>query len=555
MTTTTTSAPYVNGKPTAADILKAMQVQCPNTQIIAPSPYTPAIEKRDIFGLHEDMLIIANSMYDVDHITECAEAHEIGLAQWVGEVLAGNVVYDHSNAHYYYWNRLYYEEDPGEIMTRIASDITVAACKRASIDKYAEYANIVASLAGAEPDQATAKRMQQLKSQRDALLKAVKSMQKHSTIEKVLKLSRTRYQLGVSGDVWDADVTLLGVANGVISLTTGQPVQPSPEQFIRTVAPTPYIAGAKAPLWIKALTEIFDGNKEKVVYLQRFLGYALLGICYESMFLLWYGKHGRNGKEFILDRIIKAIGDILAGAIDRELFLKNKTTRGAGSANESMMSLRGRRIAWASENNEGRQLDLAAMKDLSGGHQMIARPNYGKEVRWQRTHTPIMLTNHLPHVNSQALAEWDRIRVLEFPLSFVNEPDPADPGQREKDAALGERIDVKELPGILNWLIEGGLDYRQNGLQEPAEVKRATAKYRQGEDTLGLFIKECCTINHAAKCKPIELYNVYKYWVDEAEFGKPLGKIKFFERIEEKGYKRVPVGGNRDEFSGIEPAP
>ncbi|MEZ4614080.1 MAG: hypothetical protein R2867_01000 [Caldilineaceae bacterium] len=100
------------------------------------------------------------------------------------------------------------------------------------------------------------------------------------------------------------------------------------------------------------------------------------------------------------------------------------------------MALRGRRIAWASESNEGQQMDLASMKDLSGGHQLTGRHNHGRQVEWGRTHTLVFLTNHLPHVNSQSLAEWDRIKVLTFPVSFVNDPDPKNLAQRKKDTTL-----------------------------------------------------------------------------------------------------------------------
>lgn len=557
MTTTET----ITAKPSATDILKRMAVNvngATNTTTHsatatgpAPSPYNPPIAPRDIVGLRDDLIEKANATYRIDYAVECASNGEMGTAQLISDVLSGEVAYDHSVDAYFWWNNIHYVRNDGDIMLQIASDVAVATYKRASLDKHAALMNLITSLAGKEPDAATAQQMDILKKQRDTLSGRISAMQKFAGIDRVLRLARTEYHLGIGGDVWDKNVNLLGVANGVIDLATGKPVLPDPAQYIRTVAPVPYVAGAVAPMWEKAISEIFDGDADKVRYLQRLLGYALSGTCRESDFYVWFGRHGRNGKEFILGRIGNAVGDTLAGVIDRELFLKSKAVRGAGGSNESMMALRGRRIAWATETNDGRQFDLAAMKDLSGGHQMEAIPKYGKQQRWKRTHTPIMLTNHLPRVLSQGLAEWDRIKVLSFPLSFVNEPDPTKPHERKKDAVLGERIDATELPGVLNWLIAGNLTWRANGLQTPACVKADTQRYKQDEDTIGLFIAERCLIDAKAECKPLDLYNAYKFWVDEAEYGKPMGKKRFYAVIEgEKGFKRGLYEGN-ERFEGI----
>lgn len=520
----------------------------------APSPYNPPISKRDIYQLREDMIGAAENLYTgrgADFVAECAEQGQKGDAHLLTCVLYGHIVYDHSGEKWYFWNGLHWETDPGGNIHQIASDITTATYIRVSIDKHAEFLRIQSDLGENEPDADTAKLIRKIRRQSGIAAKRAKELCKHGYIDSVLKFARATMNLGVKGDQWDARTVLLGVANAVIDLSTGKPVQPDPSQYIRTVAPVPYIAGAKAPTWEKSIAEIFDGSVDKAAYMQRLLGYALSGTCRESDFYVWFGEHGRNGKEFILERVSNAIGDTLAGVIDRELFLKSKAVRGAGGSNESMMALRGRRIAWATETNDGRQFDLAAMKDLSGGHQMEAIPKYGKQQRWTRTHTPIMLTNHLPRVLSQGLAEWDRIKVLSFPLSFVNEPDPAKPNQRKKDATLGERIDDNELPGVLNWLIDGGLDWRVNGLQTPACVKADTARYKQNEDTIGLFIGERCLIDAKAECKPLDLYSAYKFWLDEAAYGKPMGKKRFYAVIEgEKGFKRDTLHGH-ERFVGI----
>ncbi|MEZ4674556.1 MAG: hypothetical protein R2932_09955 [Caldilineaceae bacterium] len=200
-------------------------------------------------------------------------------------------------------------------------------------------------------------------------------------------------------------------------------------------------------------------------------------------------------------------------------------------------------------------MDLASMKDLSGGHQLTGRHNHGRQVEWGRTHTLVFLTNHLPHVNSQSLAEWDRIKVLTFPVSFVNDPDPKNLAQRKKDTTLARRL-TDELPGILNWLIAGCLEWRRNGLQTPESVKRDTLTYKGDEDTLGHFEREYCITRgdedwySEINCNRTKLHNAYKNWALDEGFKRPLGKSNFFKKMEERGYSQKTVKGER-KFAGI----
>ena len=512
-------------------------------------PVNKVIGRRTYPQLLNQMQAKAISEYNEYFTITCLFNGEEGDATLLSSILQGNVVYDHSEGIWYWYNNLYWEPDKTWNIYQLTSDILSEIYKHLSIKKHTESIELEKALL--TNDNATQEQRDELK-KIISISKAAKgravALNAINDVKRVLNFACAGLRLGISGNEWDSNVNLLGVENCVIDLKVGEPVQPKADQYIRTVAPVPYHKEWKSPLWEKSLVEIFDNKVDDADYVQRLLGYAMSGTCVESDFPIWYGKEGRNGKEFILERIRNVLGEKLAGVAESELLLSTKQDRGKNSSTEGLMVLRGRRIAWASETNEGRMLDLASMKDLSGGHILTGRHNHGKQVEWKRTHTLILLTNHRPHIQSQALAEWDRVRLLEFPLSFVNNPDPEKPNQRLKDKTLGERIDRDELPGILNWLIAGCLAWRCTGLSEPESVKRATAQYKQDEDTLGHFIKETCIVQGGAKCKPIDLYKAYVEWIDRG--GKPMGKKTFYTKIEERGFKRFLSMGF-EYFEGI----
>ena len=50
----------------------------------------------------------------------------------------------------------------------------------------------------------------------------------------------------------------------------------------------------------------------------------------------------------------------------------------------------------------------------------------------------------------------------------------------------------EEGAGILEWLVQGYLKWKRDGLAEPEVVSSATKAYRADEDHLGNFIQDCC---------------------------------------------------------------
>lgn len=507
------------------------------------------VERRPYVVLLDEMTAKASALRNDSFIAECLHDKEEGDARLLDHILHGSMVYDHTEGTWYWYNNLFWEPDETWNIYQLTSDVLSEVYKNLSLRKYAESIELEKRIqAEEEPTQEQRDELKRVMSLSKAARARSVSLNEIKEVKQVLSFANSGLRLGIKGHEWDTRTDLLCTQNAVINLKTGLVVPPDPSAYIRTVAAVNFDALACCPIFEKSILEIFDGRQDDVDYVQRLLGYAMAGECIESDFPIWYGEDGRNGKEFILERIRNVLGEKLTGVVESELLLASKVQRGKNSSTEGLMVLRGRRIAWASETNEGRSLDLASMKDLSGGHVLTGRHNHGKQVEWKRTHTLILLTNHRPHVNSQALAEWDRVKLLEFPLSFVNEPDPAKPNQRKKDKTLGDRIDNNELPGVLNWLISGNLAWRAMGLSEPESVKTATAQYRADEDSLGHFLKECCVIGENTKCKPVDLYRVYVQWIDIGS--KPMGKKTFYTKIEQRNFRRSMSMGI-EYFNGI----
>jgi hypothetical protein len=70
-------------------------------------------------------------------------------------------------------------------------------------------------------------------------------------------------------------------------------------------------------------------------------------------------------------------------------------------ATPDIVSLKGMRLVYANETEEGRRLAEARVKDMTGGDTLTGRVPYGKaDIIFRPTHKLIMVGNHKPKIAS-----------------------------------------------------------------------------------------------------------------------------------------------------------
>jgi putative DNA primase/helicase len=362
-------------------------------------------------------------------------------------------------------------------------------------------------------------------------------------LEKIARLQNKNYRLNViflaaagseslaiSGNEWDQNPYLIACPNGVLDLNQMEFRPGRPEDYIKTFCPTEWRGGDEpAPRFCKFLKEILGDDLELIAYSKRLLGCGIIGLVIHHILIILWGI-GRNGKGTLLEILYFVLGP-LVGPIQAELLLEQNNPRSSAGPSPDIMALRGKRIVWASETDEGRKLNAGKVKWLSGGDTLVGRVPYGKrEVPFKPSHLLFLLTNFKPRVKASDFALWNRIHLIPFKFSFVD--DPKEPHHRKIDPNLMEDL-KKEAPGILAWLVQGFREWKEKGLRPPAAVMQAVEQYKEEEDVVGLFIGDCCVIAAGAKAKGQELYDAYKSWC-EREGRKPMWQVKFGEQLKSR---------------------
>lgn len=344
-------------------------------------------------------------------------------------------------------------------------------------------------------------------------------------------------------DVWDTDPWLLGVANGVVDLRTGEHRPGRPGDYIQRCCPVEWKGlHEPAPLWEETLQQIIGAAEGVLPWLHKVLGYAITGQSSEPLFLMLYGERGRNGKTVLMETLKKVLGPYM-GPVPAELLLDRKIPKDPDSASPTIMNMRGMRIIWASETNENRRFSTAQVKLLSGSDSLTGRYLWDRQnTEFRPTHTLFLLTNFLPAAPAHDLPFWERLKLINFPFRFVDQPKGE--LERPRNPHLERELE-KEFPGILAWLVRGCLLYRAEGLLAPAAVSKATEQYRVDEDDMQVFVDQCLEDGlPEERIQATELYEVFKEWYKKYMNPKYIPSMHIFGRQISSKLEKRKVGGH-----------
>src|SRR5262249_37192732 len=68
---------------------------------------------------------------------------------------------------------------------------------------------------------------------------------------------------------------------------------------------------------------------------------------------------------------------------------------------------------------------------------------------------------------------------------------------------------------ILAWMIKGCEAWQDIGLNPPAVVRSSTDTYLAGEDNVGAWIVECCTLGNEHYATLVDLFASWKIWAED----------------------------------------
>jgi putative DNA primase/helicase len=351
-------------------------------------------------------------------------------------------------------------------------------------------------------------------------------------------LARSNPESVANPSDFNADPMLLGTPNGTVDLRAGK-LRPAlrTELITKQTSVAPARAGNQPRLWLKFLNEIFEGDQDVIAFMQRAAGYALTGEVSEHKLLFLYGG-GRNGKSVFLNTLFDIWGDYARKAASAT-FLNSKQERHP----TDVAGLQGARLVAGSELPVGKTWDESVIKDLTGGDVMTARFMRGDFFDFTPQLTLMIAGNNQP--SFRGVDEAIRARVVLVPFN-VTIP------EEQRDADLPSKLKA-EAPEILQWAIEGALQWQQMGLNVPAAITAASSKYFDAEDTVGRFLVDETVDLPGNFVASKSLHTRFSSWC-AGEGLTPFTQLTLIKDIRKRGYVDAKSGGKRG-LKGLELRP
>ena len=377
---------------------------------------------------------------------------------------------------------------------------------------------------------------------------AIKARQKHikysrNTTGKNNMLKECEHLLPIAPDKMDKDLDIFNIQNGYIDLKTGQLKEHDKTKFFTRISNSEYTDNADAPEWNKFLEDIFLGNQQLIKYIQRAIGYSLSGYTKEQVMFVLYGN-GRNGKSVFLDILNEVFGTYAMNIKPDAIMV----TKNSSDATPEIAKLDGARLVTTTEPNEGERFDEGLIKQLTGGDRVTARKLYENEFDFTPQFKLWMATNHKPYIRGRDEGIWRRMVIIPFDKQIP---------LHEIDYDLTKKL-KGELSAIMNWCVEGYLEWQRIGLAEPALIKAQRDSYRTEMDSIQAFIEERCSPHDNATIQAGIFFSMYDEWAREnnqhrmssTKFGREISKRFKKEKIKGRMfYRGISINEESDNFT------
>lgn len=368
----------------------------------------------------------------------------------------------------------------------------------------------------------------ELPSPRETFLKWVASQRMRPKLAAMREIAQGHPSLHCFMSDFDRPEMLLNVANGVVDLCTGQLMDHDPGLFLMQQSPIVFDPDAKAPMWEEFLASVMP-DEERRAYLARVIGYTLTGSTEEQVMFIHHGD-GQNGKGVFMRVITEIFGDY-AQSVPRSTLMA-KQNEGIPNDVARMM---GKRLLSTTETSAGKKLDDELVKQLTGEDTVSARFLNKEFFDFRPVGKIHLVTNYLPTVGGgHGIAR----RLQDIGWDVIVPPD-------KRIKKYDEKILAAEAPGVLNWAIQGCLDWQRQGLAVPQAVKDKTKEHLAKSDPLLMWRDEYTKeAEPDAYTETGVLFASYKQWCQAGSI-REMSIRAFGDALQEKGLVRGQHPTNR----------
>ena len=251
--------------------------------------------------------------------------------------------------------------------------------------------------------------------------------------------------------------------NGTLKLGTERGALHSPGDYFRYVLPYDCVPGAPCPMFMKYLNEVLPEKNAQLV-LAEYIGWLFLPDLKLEKVLFLYGS-GCNGKSVFIDIIEALLGK-------------------DNISHESLSDMCGESGGNSRANLVGKLLNTCSdvapnafsgdiFKRIASGEPISSKTLYKDVVTITDYAKMIFCLNELPRTNDRSDGYFRRFLIVPFKVQIP---------KSKIDPKLAKTIISSELPGIMNWVLDGMERLiKQQGFTESELCQKELEKYKVGK--------------------------------------------------------------------------
>ncbi len=335
--------------------------------------------------------------------------------------------------------------------------------------------------------------------------------------------------------------------NGTLELETGTFRDHNPNDYCSMQVGYPYNPTAAYSVWSRFIDDVTAGDPKAAELLQLYAGYVFEPTNKYEKVLVCSGTGG-NGKT----RYLEILRQLFNGS---ENAVSHLTPRGlldrfqAIQLREAILNIAGE-IRSDLRDTEERIKSIASGEPLSAcykGQDFITFPPRTKM---------IFATNAQLSSGDTSEGLTRRLLLVDFKVSFVDNPDPNNPYERQKDVDILDKLTAElNSGGIFNWAYEGYKLLRAVGyFTETADQTQLIQEFKRASNPILVFWedKQHDLLSGADSVSNSDMYYAYCQWC-ACNGEKVLPSVSFhteFKRVssrvfepyrtsKERGYRRV----------------
>ena len=300
----------------------------------------------------------------------------------------------------------------------------------------------------------------------------------------------------------DPEKTFLSFENGLLDLNAlleGAEVilRPATAAWLSTVTlPYKFDPKAQCPRWKTFLEQIFEGDEERICLLQEWFGYLLTPNTTEQKFLVFEGE-GSNGKSVVCEVLTAILGEDNVSNVALEVI---------GERFQLTPTI-GKLANIVPEVGELKSVPEGYLKAFTSGDRMYLDRKGLPGIQMRPTARLVLAVNNRPPFHDRSQGLWRRMNLIPFNVTIPE-------GRQDRNLVP----DLKgELPGILNWAVEGERRRRaQHGFTKPRICAEALQEYRLEANPARLFLTEQVEVSPDGTVRIDDLYAAYRAWCTES---------------------------------------